>query len=37
MKDEYNSIPVHAIPSGVYYLKISGSDLSTVQKVVIEK
>jgi hypothetical protein len=37
MKDEYNSMPIHAIPSGVYYLKISGGDLSTVEKVVIEK
>jgi hypothetical protein len=37
MKDEYNSIPIHAIPPGVYYLKISGGDLSTVKKVVIEK
>jgi hypothetical protein len=37
MKDEYNSIPVHAIPSGVYYLKITGGNISTVRKVVIEK
>ncbi len=37
MKDEYNSIPVNAITPGVYYLKISGTDISTVQKVVIEK
>ena len=37
MKGEYNSIPVDATPSGVYYLKISGGDISTVQKIVIEK
>ena len=37
MNGEYNSIPVNAIPSGVYYLKISGGDLSVVEKVVIEK
>jgi hypothetical protein len=37
MKDEYNSIPVHAIPFGVYYLKISGGDILTVQKVILEK
>lgn len=37
MKDEYNSIPIHAIPFGVYYLKISGGDISTVKKIVIEK
>jgi hypothetical protein len=37
MKDEYNSLSIHAIPSGVYYLTISGGNISTVKKVVIEK
>ena len=37
MKDEYNSIPIHAISSGLYYLKITGGDISTVEKIVIEK
>lgn len=37
IKDQYNSIPIHGIPSGVYYLKIIGGDISSVQKVVIEK
>lgn len=37
MKDDYISMHIHTIPSGVYYLKIFGGDLSTVRKVIIEK
>jgi hypothetical protein len=37
MTNEFNSIPIHAIPSGVYYLKITGGNISTVRKVLIEK
>lgn len=37
MTNEYNSLPVHEIPSGVYYLKITGGNISTVRKVLIEK
>lgn len=36
-KDEYNSLSTHAIQPGVYYFKIIGGNIQSIQKVVNEK